>query len=123
MGPAREKVRVARALADLPKISMAFREGKVSYSKVRAMTRVATDKNEEALRHAHRALGWYVDDDDSWLFKGRFTAEQGVLIKKALEAAADQLFEEQQNVPGKVSAGTSWLLRQLTVKMAWILPR
>ena len=49
LGPAREKVRVARALPALPKISTAFRAGKVSYSKVRAMTRVATEKNEEAL--------------------------------------------------------------------------
>jgi hypothetical protein len=42
LGSAREKVRIARALPELPKISAAFRSGKVSYSKVRAMTRVAT---------------------------------------------------------------------------------
>ena len=46
---AREKVRVARALESLPKISGAFREGQVSYSKVRAMTRVATAENEATL--------------------------------------------------------------------------
>ena len=46
---AREKVRVARALESLPRISESFRQGKVSYSKVRAMTRVATAKNEEYL--------------------------------------------------------------------------
>ena len=46
---AREKVRVARALADLPLISGAFRQGRVSYSKVRAMTRVATAENEATL--------------------------------------------------------------------------
>ena len=44
---AREKVRVAHALAKLPKISDAFRRGEVSYSKVRAMTRVA-DADSEA---------------------------------------------------------------------------
>ena len=49
IGAAREKVRVARALPELPKISEAFREGRVSYSKVRAMTRVATPKNETVL--------------------------------------------------------------------------
>jgi hypothetical protein len=49
IGVAREKVRVARALPDLPLISEAFREGRVSYSKVRAMTRVATPKNEDSL--------------------------------------------------------------------------
>lgn len=49
IGVAREKVRVAITLPDLPKISEAFRRGKVSYSKVRAMTRVATVKNEHVL--------------------------------------------------------------------------
>jgi len=49
VGPAREKVRVAHALKDLPLISAAFRTGRVSYSKVWAMTRVATPKNEEYL--------------------------------------------------------------------------
>ncbi|MGD2129698.1 MAG: DUF222 domain-containing protein, partial [Lysobacterales bacterium] len=49
IGVAREKVRVARALPDLPQISAAFREGRVSYSKVRAMTRVATPRNEDSL--------------------------------------------------------------------------
>ena len=41
IGPAREKVRVARALADLPRLSAAMRRGAISYSKVRAITRVA----------------------------------------------------------------------------------
>jgi hypothetical protein len=45
LGSAREKVRVAHALAELPQISDAFREGRLSYSKVRAMTRVATPEN------------------------------------------------------------------------------
>lgn len=46
MVTAREKVRVARALEGLPQISETFRRGKVSYSKVRAMTRIATPENE-----------------------------------------------------------------------------
>jgi len=49
LGAAREKVRVAHALKGLPQISAAFREGRISYSKVRAMTRVATLKNEDYL--------------------------------------------------------------------------
>ena len=44
---AREKVRVARCLEKLPQINKAFEAGKLSYSKVRAMTRVATDNNED----------------------------------------------------------------------------
>jgi hypothetical protein len=39
---AREQVRVGRALRDLPKITEAFRAGEISYSKVRAVTRIAT---------------------------------------------------------------------------------
>ncbi|MEX0915689.1 MAG: DUF222 domain-containing protein, partial [Wenzhouxiangellaceae bacterium] len=49
LGAAREKVRVAHALEDLPEISDAFRQGQISFSKVRAMTRVATPENEEYL--------------------------------------------------------------------------
>jgi hypothetical protein len=45
----REHVRVARALGGLPLIDAALREGKLSYSKVRAITRVATPKTEVAL--------------------------------------------------------------------------
>jgi hypothetical protein len=57
--PAREKVRVARALAPLARISQAMANGTLSYSKVRALTRVATPDNEEDLldvaRHATAA--------------------------------------------------------------------
>ena len=48
-GEAREKVRVARALRELPKLDAAFGCGEVSYSKVRAVTRVATADNEALL--------------------------------------------------------------------------
>jgi len=46
MNAGREKVRVANALYALPKISAAFRNGEISFSKVRAITRVATPNNE-----------------------------------------------------------------------------
>jgi hypothetical protein len=46
---AREKVRVARALGGLPSIDEALRRGKLSYAKVRALTRVATAENEGRL--------------------------------------------------------------------------
>ena len=48
-GAAREKVRVARALGALPLLSAAMRRGEISYSKVRALTRIATPANEEDL--------------------------------------------------------------------------
>ena len=49
MNAAREKVRVAHALADLPKISEKFEAGALSFSKVRAVTRIADASNEEYL--------------------------------------------------------------------------
>jgi len=49
MSTAREKVRVAHALKTLPSITTAFSGGELSYSKVRALTRVAGAENEEAL--------------------------------------------------------------------------
>lgn len=49
MNAAREKVRVANALGELAKISASFATGEISYSKVRAMTRVATPENEDYL--------------------------------------------------------------------------
>ncbi len=42
LGAAREKLRVARALPSLPKVSACFARGELSFSKVRAITRVAT---------------------------------------------------------------------------------
>ena len=47
LGAARERVRVGRRLADLPLITAAFSTGELSYSKVRALTRVATPADEE----------------------------------------------------------------------------
>lgn len=46
---ARERVRVARCLEVLPAISEQFSLGKISYSKTRALTRIATPKNETDL--------------------------------------------------------------------------
>ena len=54
LGAAREKVRAARALEDLPAIGAAMAQGELSFSKVRALTRVASvDDEEELLALAH----------------------------------------------------------------------
>jgi hypothetical protein len=49
LSAAREKVRVAHALKTLPGIAIDFARGELSYSKVRALTRVANRDNEDAL--------------------------------------------------------------------------
>src|SRR5438445_1761608 len=48
-GAARERVRVARALGTLPRLAQALARGELSYSKLRALTRVATAETEERL--------------------------------------------------------------------------
>jgi Domain of unknown function (DUF222)/HNH endonuclease len=52
LGTARQYVRVAKTLPDLTRISAAFSAGELSYSKVRAITRIAAPENEEMV------LGW-----------------------------------------------------------------
>ena len=49
LNAAREKVRAAHRLKSLPQMSVAFERGVLSYSKVRALTRVANGDNEAAL--------------------------------------------------------------------------
>jgi hypothetical protein len=65
---AREWLRVGRALRELPALDQAFESDQVSYSKVRAVTRVATPENEAELcrialrvpaaRLAHALAAW-----------------------------------------------------------------
>ena len=134
MNTARERVRVANALGKLPKIDAQFATGALSYSKVRAITRIADESNEEKLLHlakhgtAHhvekivskfrtakrlqdtdlaqeqhdsRQLNYHYDDDGSLVIRGRFPAEQGALIIKAMEMAMERQYAED------VSAETS----------------
>ena len=49
LGAARERVRVAHALGTLPLVDDALRRGAISYSKVRAIRRVATTSTEATL--------------------------------------------------------------------------
>ena len=120
-GAAREKVRTALALKSLPLITEAFRTGEISYSKVRALTRVATPEREDVLletalsctasqverivrgcrRIEHlddaelnresRYLDCYWDEAGNLVLRGRLPAEQGAILKVALERARDLL--------------------------------
>ena len=55
MNAAREHVRVARSLVDLPLITREFEAGRFSFSQVRALTRVATGDNEAELTDLARS--------------------------------------------------------------------
>jgi hypothetical protein len=78
---ARERLRTALALEQLPRIAQAMRNGELSYTKVRALTRVATPETEPTLLDFARAgsaanlermvRGWKTLDR-----KGELAAEQ-----------------------------------------------
>jgi 5-methylcytosine-specific restriction endonuclease McrA len=126
---ARERVRVARALGDLPLLAGALARGELSYAKVRALTRVATPETEARLlavgragtaahverivhgwrrvdrqaeareatrQHAGRALHVFTDDDGTVVVRGRLTPEQGALLRRALDAAREALYQRRR---------------------------
>ena len=94
LGAAREKLRVAVALADLNHIAAAMARGQLSYSKVRALTRVATPATEARLlavalgataAHVERLVrGWRQADRDA-----QPDAEQVLLARRSLSMQVD----------------------------------
>jgi len=117
---AREHVRVARALCGLPVIRGEFGAGRLSYAKVRALTRIATPDTEaglaelagpmtgnqlERFARAHRQVSsaddaaarirrrvtWRFEEDGSLSGTFRLPPLQGAIVLKALRAAADDL--------------------------------
>ena len=117
---AREQVRVARALSDLPLVRAAFAAGRLSYSKVRALTRVAVPEMEaelielaedataaqlERLMRGYRAataapsdrvaerrrLTTSWDDDGGLVIRGYLPPDEGAQLLQALEVAREAL--------------------------------
>ena len=111
----------------------ALSRGELSYSKVRALTRVATPATEARLLAAGRAgtaeqverivQGWrqvdrraearkavrqhdgrglrvYEDADGMVVVRGRLTPEAGALLRRALEAGREALYQEARTDPG-----------------------
>ena len=95
LGAAREKLRVAAALAELNHIAAAMARGQLSYSKVRALTRVATPATEARLlavalgataSHVERLVrAWRQADRDA-----APDAEQERLASRALSMQVDE---------------------------------
>jgi Domain of unknown function (DUF222)/HNH endonuclease len=122
---AREHVRVARALDDLEEVKTCFGRGELSYSKVRAITRIATPQIELELvemarwvtasqlerlvrgyrravslqsaeaAHRDRFLATEWDEDGSLIVRGRLSPEDGALFLKALEAGKQAIWERE----------------------------
>ena len=112
---AREHVRVARALPGLPMVSAGFAAGSLSYSKVRALTRVTSSVDEATLvrlaevetasqlertvrgfrkangaglgqQRKRKARVWW-DEDGMLVMSARLPADEGALLMAALAAA------------------------------------
>jgi hypothetical protein len=85
LNAAREKVRVAHALKDLPAISSAFESGQLSFSKVRALTRIADPANEaELLELAHHATAAQVEKlVRSYRYVGRLAEREQAMARHA----------------------------------------
>jgi hypothetical protein len=110
---------VGRARQALPRVREQFAAGRLSYSKVRALTRIATphtepdlvdlarhataaqverlaagyrraaSPDEQTARHARRYLRHHWDDDGSLIIRGRLSPDDGALFLAALRAARD----------------------------------
>ena len=122
---AREYLRVAEALQELPAIRAAFSRGELTFTKVRALTRVATASSEEGLlglaaaltasqleralrafrrlaaaearkAHALEYVDYHFDEDGSLYLRARLAAEDGTILVKALEAARERVVERRR---------------------------
>src|SRR4051812_42956607 len=111
---AREHVRVAGQLTAFPLVATAFRRGELSYSKVRAITRVEDVSREAELVELARAasaaqldrivssyarcigveqpdarrrfVSLDADEDGTWVLRGRLGAEEAAVVNAALDA-------------------------------------
>ena len=123
---AREHVRVARALGELPLVHERFRRGELSYSKVRAITRIATPEIEHELvemaryataaqlerlvrgyrrvvslekveaAHRDRFLACEWEENGSLYVRGRLAPEDGAMFMKAIEAGREAIREREE---------------------------
>jgi hypothetical protein len=120
VGAAREYVRVATALVRLPLLDAAFASGRLSYSKVRALTRVADRVDEQTLldqglvhtasqlervvrgyrkaegigleQRRRRRARWFWDEDGMLVVSARLTADEGAIVVAALQQAQQEVF-------------------------------
>jgi hypothetical protein len=117
-GVAREHVRVAKALRRMPTVLAAFQQGRLSYSKVREITRVVDVVDEGRLcelaltatasqlarmisgfraadgsriaQQPKRAMAWHHREDGMVDFTVRLPAEEAAVLIAAITSAKDQ---------------------------------
>lgn len=113
MNAAREKVRVANALPSLAKTSERYRRGEISYSKVRAITRIATPENEEyLLMIARHGTAAHVEGLVSKYRRCKRLQDQKTAIRQHALRELSCFYDENGffNFRGKLSAETGALL-------------
>ena len=132
-GTAREQVRAARALASLPLITAQFAAGRMSYAKVRALTRITTAATEAGLaqitgpmtaaqcerfaaahrkassdqdlaNRAARRVRVHVAEDGTVTITARLPATGGAVVLQALRAAAGDCEHPHRPHPGPADA-------------------
>jgi hypothetical protein len=132
---AREHVRVARAIRTLPVLSAEFAAGRLSFAKIRALTRIATPATEadladvaepmtasqlERFARAHRKvsraddgyadvmrrLTWRLNDDGSLSLTVRLPPADGAVVLQALHAATGELDRQADDEEHEPAAGS-----------------
>jgi hypothetical protein len=133
-GTAREHVRVARALTTLPAVTAAFAQGRLSYSKVRALTRIAESDTETSLLEfaieatasqtermvrqwrrsdavdrdtveSKRRFDHWWDDDGMLVLRMRLDAEEGAQLLTAIDSLAERAARRERAVAKRAAAG------------------
>lgn len=131
---AREQLRVARALHELPLIRASFARGELSYSKVRALTRIAEPEMEDELlglaedataaqlerllrgyrgaiapdaaerTRSRRHMSTRWEEDGSLTIRASLPAEEGELFLRGLERARAEVWKEAAEPPDRADA-------------------
>ncbi|MFW5933317.1 MAG: DUF222 domain-containing protein [Actinomycetota bacterium] len=101
---AREHVRVALRLRELPKVRAAFAAGTLSYSKVRAITRIAVPEVEDlVLRWADQATGAQLERVAADFRRSRRAAEQPEVPDADQADAAGYRWDERSHADGTMT--------------------
>ncbi len=135
-GAAREHVRVARALGRLPLTAAAFEQGRLSYSKVREITRVADAGTEPALVELaghttasqlarvvrgwrrsddvdagkvaeKRSFQWHWDTDGMLVLQVRMDGEAGAALLANVESRAERDARRERAAAKKAAAASA----------------
>jgi len=72
------------------------------------------ERREEDEKHLSRFASCRVEDDGMVILRARLTPEQGAVVQRALEAAADQLYQESRDAvpPDRIEEEVTWDQRQ-----------